>query len=553
MSLWILLLLPLVTAAAIGIAGERQARAIALGGSLATLAWAVLIALQFPHWTSGQAEYWPGADEIASQFPVLPGIGVQLILGVDSVSLLLVLLNVVLMPACVLGSWTAIAERRREFYIWLMVLATCVSGVFVARDVISFYTFFEASLVPGFFMLAIYGGPDRRHASYKFFIYTFVGSLFMLLALAYVAWQHAQTTGTWSFAIGDLTEFAPTLSANEQGWLLLALLAGLAVKVPLFPLHTWLPLAHNQAPTAGSVNFAAVILKLGLYGLYVFVLPMVPEAVVEHGPTIAVLAVVGIVYAALICWVQTDVKKLIAYSSVSHMGFAVLGLIALNPIGLQGSVYYMLSHGFATGGLFLCIGMMYERYHTKDLREIGGLARAMPVWTFIFLIFVFASVALPGTNGFVSEFLCLIGTFIAVPEAQSGYPGVLGPWFALIAATGMVLGAIYLLYMTGKLCFGPLREPADHHDHDELPKDLNLREISAVAPLALACLVFGFVPWPILHAVEPVAEDVLKPYPALVESHLEKLEADEAMAESTEPRAGDVALLTGIPTMEGDR
>lgn len=553
MSLWILLLLPLVTAAAIGIAGERQARAIALGGSLATLAWAVLIALQFPHWTSGQAEYWPGADEIASQFPVLPGIGVQLILGVDSVSLLLVLLNVVLMPACVLGSWTAIAERRREFYIWLMVLATCVSGVFVARDVISFYTFFEASLVPGFFMLAIYGGPDRRHASYKFFIYTFVGSLFMLLALAYVAWQHAQTTGTWSFAIGDLTEFAPTLSANEQGWLLLALLAGLAVKVPLFPLHTWLPLAHNQAPTAGSVNFAAVILKLGLYGLYVFVLPMVPEAVVEHGPTIAVLAVVGIVYAALICWVQTDVKKLIAYSSVSHMGFAVLGLIALNPIGLQGSVYYMLSHGFATGGLFLCIGMMYERYHTKDLREIGGLARAMPVWTFIFLIFVFASVALPGTNGFVSEFLCLIGTFIAVPEAQSGYPGVLGPWFALIAATGMVLGAIYLLYMTGKLCFGPLREPADHHDHDELPKDLNLREISAVAPLALACLVFGFVPWPILHAVEPVAEDVLKPYPALVESHLEKLQADEAMAESTEPRAGDVALLTGIPTMEGDR
>ena len=553
MSLWILLLLPLVTAAAIGIAGERQARAIALGGSLATLAWAVLIALQFPHWTSGQAEYWPGADEIASQFPVLPGIGVQLILGVDSVSLLLVLLNVVLMPACVLGSWTAIAERRREFYIWLMVLATCVSGVFVARDVISFYTFFEASLVPGFLMLAIYGGPDRRHASYKFFIYTFVGSLFMLLALAYVAWQHAQTTGTWSFAIGDLTEFAPTLSANEQGWLLLALLAGLAVKVPLFPLHTWLPLAHNQAPTAGSVNFAAVILKLGLYGLYVFVLPMVPEAVVEHGPTIAVLAVVGIVYAALICWVQTDVKKLIAYSSVSHMGFAVLGLIALNPIGLQGSVYYMLSHGFATGGLFLCIGMMYERYHTKDLREIGGLARAMPVWTFIFLIFVFASVALPGTNGFVSEFLCLIGTFIAVPEAQSGYPGVLGPWFALIAATGMVLGAIYLLYMTGKLCFGPLREPADHHDHDELPKDLNLREISAVAPLALACLVFGFVPWPILHAVEPVAEDVLKPYPALVESHLEKLQADEAMAESTEPRAGDVALLTGIPTMEGDR
>ena len=542
MTLWILLLLPLLTAGVIGLANERHARSIALGGSLVTLAWAVLIALQFPHWSAQEWLYWPGVDEAEDQFPVLPLIGVRLILGVDSVSLLLVLLNVLLMPACVLGSWTAIVERRREFYIWLMVLATCISGVFVARDPISFYTFFEASLVPGFFMLAIFGGPDRRHASFKFFIYTFVGSLFMLLALAYVAWQYSLVYGEWSFAIADLTEFSPTLSAREQGWILLALLAGLAVKVPLFPLHTWLPLAHNQAPTAGSVNFAAVILKLGLYGLYVFVLPMVPLAVVEWGPTIAILAVVGIIYAALICWVQTDVKKLIAYSSVSHMGFAVLGLIALNPIGLQGSVYYMLSHGFATGGLFLCIGMMYERYHTKDLREIGGLAKAMPVWSFLFITLVFASVALPGTNGFVSEFLCLIGTFVAVPGAQSGYPGVLGPWYALFAATGMVLGAIYLLYMTGKLCFGPLREPEDHHDHEDLPKDLNLREISAVAPIVLACLVFGFMPWPILHAVEPVAEKVLEPYPDIVESWHERQseESSPPLTANPEPLSGDL-------------
>ncbi len=518
MDLWILLLLPLVTAAVVAVAGERQARAVALGGSLLTLGWGIVIALQFPHWTAEQWTYWPGLDQVEDQFPVLPGVGVRLVLGVDSVSLLLVLLNVILMPACVLGSWSAITERCREFYIWLMVLSTCVMGVFVARDVISFYTFFEASLVPGFFMLAIFGGPDRRHAAFKFFIYTFVGSLFMLLALAYVAWQHAEASGTWSFAISDLTAFAPTLSREEQGWILLALLAGLAVKVPLFPLHTWLPLAHNQAPTAGSVNFAAVILKLGLYGLYVFVLPMVPLAVVEWAPTIAVLAVIGIIYAALICWVQTDVKKLVAYSSVSHMGFAVLGLIALNPIGLQGSVYYMLSHGFATGGLFLCIGMMYERYHTKDLREIGGLARKMPVWSFLFIVLVFASVALPGLNGFVSEFLCLVGTFIAVPGAETGYPGVLGPWFALLAATGMVLGAMYLLYMTGKLCFGPLREPDDHHEHETLPTDLNPREIAAVSPLVILCLVFGLVPWPILHAVEPVAQEVLEPYPALVEA-----------------------------------
>lgn len=547
MDLWILLLLPLVTAAAVAIAGERQARAIALGGSLVTLGWAVVIALQFPHWTAEQWSYWPGLDQVEDQFPVLPGVGVRLILGVDSVSLLLVLLNVILMPACVLGSWSAIKERCREFYIWLMVLSTCVMGVFVARDVISFYTFFEASLVPGFFMLAVYGGPDRRHAAFKFFIYTFVGSLFMLLALAYVAWQHAEANnGAWSFAISDLTAFAPTLSREEQGWLLLALLAGLAVKVPLFPLHTWLPLAHNQAPTAGSVNFAAVILKLGLYGLYVFVLPMVPEAVVEWAPTIAILAVVGIIYAALICWVQTDVKKLVAYSSVSHMGFAVLGLLALNPIGLQGSVYYMLSHGFATGGLFLCIGMMYERYHTKDLREIGGLARKMPVWSFLFIVLVFASVALPGLNGFVSEFLCLVGTFIAVPGAKTGYPGVLGPWFALFAATGMVLGAIYLLYMTGKLCFGPLREPDDHHEHETLPTDLNPREIAAVAPIALLCLIFGLVPWPILHAVEPVAQEVLAPYPALVEAAHRDAASDAELAMT--PSAAPLALIAGPPT-----
>ena len=215
MDLWILLLIPLVTAAAIALAGERQARAVALGGSLITLGWAVVIALQFPHWTAEQWAYWPGVDQIDDEFPVLPGVGIRLVLGVDSVSLLLVLLNVILMPACVLGSWSAITERCREFYVWLMVLSTCVMGVFVARDVISFYTFFEASLVPGFFMLAVYGGPDRRHAAFKFFIYTFVGSLFMLLALAYVAWQHAEATGTWTFAIADLTTFAPTLSREE--------------------------------------------------------------------------------------------------------------------------------------------------------------------------------------------------------------------------------------------------------------------------------------------------------------------------------------------------
>jgi len=516
MSLWILLLIPLLTVLVIAVSRDRWARVIALLGACATLGWSIVLAFEFPHWRAEQWLYWPMDDSL----PVMPSHGVAITLGVDSVSLLLILLNVFLLPACVLGSWSAITERRREFYGWLMILALCVTGVFAARDVISFYTFFEASLVPGFFLLAIYGGEDRRAASFKFFIYTFTGSLFMLLALVYVAWQYAQVNGEWNFGIQELVAFTSNtdnVSVHEQGWILLALLAGFAVKVPLFPLHTWLPLAHNQAPTAGSVNFAAVILKLGLYGIYVFIIPMVPDALVKWAPMIAVLAVIGIIYAALICWVQTDVKKLVAYSSVSHMGFAVLGLIALNPVGMQGAVYYMLSHGLATGALFLCIGMMYERYHSKDLREIGGLARTMPVWSFFFVVFVMASVGLPGLNGFISEFLCLIGTFIAIPTAQSGYPGVLGPWYAIFAATGMILGAMYLLYMTAKLCFGPVRQPEGHSPHSELPQDLNLREIIALGPIAILCLVLGFVPWPILHAVEPPSQHLLQPYPELVE------------------------------------
>ena len=537
MSLWILLLIPILTVLVILVCKDRWARVIALIGACSTLGWAIVLAIEFPHWRAEQWLYWPMDDSL----PVLPSVGITITLGVDSVSLLLILLNVFLLPACVLGSWTAITERRREFYGWLMILALCVTGVFVARDVISFYTFFEASLVPGFFLLAIYGAEDRKAASFKFFIYTFTGSLFMLLALVYVAWQYAQKNGEWSFGIQELVAFTSNtdnVSATEQGWILLALLAGFAVKVPLFPLHTWLPLAHNQAPTAGSVNFAAVILKLGLYGIYVFVIPMVPVAVVEWGPMIGVLAVIGIIYAALICWVQTDVKKLVAYSSVSHMGFAVLGLIALNPVGMQGAVYYMLSHGLATGALFLCVGMMYERYHSKDLREIGGLAKSMPIWSFFFVVFVMASVGLPGFNGFISEFLCLIGTFIAVPTAQSGFPGVLGPWYGIFAATGMILGAMYLLYMTAKLCFGPVREPEGHTAHAELPKDLNGREIITLAPIALLCLVLGFVPWPILHAVEPPAQHILAPYPELVRSMVEK-----------DPLLGDAALDKGPVAM----
>ncbi|MBT8485249.1 MAG: NADH-quinone oxidoreductase subunit M, partial [Phycisphaerae bacterium] len=336
----------------------------------------------------------------------------------------------------------------------------------------------------------------------------------------YVAWQFRETQGSWSWDIPALTAFAATgLSPGQQGWVLFALLAGFAVKVPLFPVHTWLPLAHTEAPTAGSVILAGVLLKLGTYGLYRFVLPMVPVAVVEYAPLIAVLSIVGILYAALICWVQQDIKRLIAYSSVSHLGFCVLGLFALNPLGGQGSVLYMLNHGLSTGALFFLVGMMYERYHTRDMRELGGLATVMPVWSFFMVFFVLSSVGLPGLNGFVSEFLCLVAAFAASPDAQP-YPGVLGPWYAAFAGLGMIFAAMYLLIMVGKVVFGARREPdADHHHAaSSLPADLTPREIGVLVPLAVLCVYLGVQPSVLMDTMEGSIADTLAAYPALVES-----------------------------------
>jgi NADH-quinone oxidoreductase subunit M len=414
------------------------------------------------------------------------------------------------------GSFNAITSRKKEYYAWLLILETAMLGVFLAQDLILFYVSFELTLVPMFFLIAIYGGKNRAHASVKFFIYTFTGSLFTLAGFVYVAWQFAQKeAGVWSFAIQDLTTFAATLSSTEQGWILLALLAGFAVKIPVFPVHTWLPLAHTEAPTAGSVILAGVLLKLGTFGVYRFVLPMVPEAVVAWAPAIAILAIIGILYAALICWVQDDVKKLIAYSSVSHLGFCVLGLVALNPIALEGAVLYMINHGLSTGALFFLIGMMYERYHTRDMNMVGGLAKSMPVWSFFMVFFVLSSVGLPGLNGFVSEFMCLLGTFVSTADAGL-WPGVLGPNYAVVAALGMVLAAMYLLIMVGKIVFGSLKEP-DSTDRGSLPVDLSLREIGILAPLAALCIWIGVQPTVLTDAMRGSVEKVLSPYPKLVE------------------------------------
>lgn len=502
----LLMLVPLVAAVIIVCTPARAARSTALIGTLVGLGVAILAAIDFNGWGSGG---WG----LAFERELLPSLGISLTLGADSVSMLLILLTALLMPLTVLGSWTAVTERLREYYAWLLVLSTAMIGVFLARDLLVFYVCFEFTLVPMFFLIAIYGSTHRAWASVKFFIYTFLGSLFALAGFLYVAWANAEHAGAWSFSIPDLAQFASTaMTGTEQAWVLLALMAGFAVKIPLFPLHTWLPLAHTEAPTAGSVLLAGVLLKLGTYGLYRFVLPMTPGAVVEWAPFMGVLAIIGILYAALICWVQTDVKKLVAYSSVSHLGFCVLGLFALNPFGLQGSVLYMINHGLSTGALFFLIGMMYERYHTRDMGVVGGLAAKMPVWSFFMVFFVLASVGLPGLNGFVSEFLCLIGTFAA---GDSGaYPGVLGPWFAAFAALGMIFAAMYLLIMVGKIVFGPLREPAG--DHGPLPADLTAREIIVLVPLAIACVWIGVQPDIIMDSMGGAIEQTLAVYPDLV-------------------------------------
>ncbi len=506
MTSLLLLAIPLVAAVVVLLTPARVIRPLALVATLVTFALSVMAAVEFDGWGTGG---WG----LEFNLPLIPQFGIELDLGADAVSMLLVLLTAGLMPLAVLGSWTAVQDRLREYYAWLLVLTTAMLGVFLARDLLIFYICFEFTLVPMYFLIGIYGSTNRQWASLKFFIYTFLGSLLALAGLLYVVWQAKMEVGVWSFSIPHLTQFAAhELTTTEQAWILLAMLAGFGVKIPLFPLHTWLPLAHTEAPTAGSVILAGVLLKLGTYGLYRFVLPMVPVAVVEWAPWIAVLAIIGILYAALICWVQTDVKKLVAYSSVSHLGFCVLGLFALNPLGLQGSVLYMINHGLSTGALFFLIGMMYERYHTRNMGELGGLAQQMPVWSCFMVFFVLASVGLPGLNGFVSEFLCLLGAFAAGGDGP--YPGVLGPWFAAIAALGMILAAMYLLIMVGRVVFGPVR--ADAEAHADLPADLNLREIIVLIPLAIGCVYLGVQPDVAMHAMQGAIEQTLAGYPDIV-------------------------------------
>jgi NADH-quinone oxidoreductase subunit M len=420
----------------------------------------------------------------------IPAIDAGFRIGVDGMSMLLVMLTTFLMPIGIYSSFAAIKERHKEYYIMLLLLQAGMIGVFVSLDTFLFYVFWEVILIPMYFIIGIWGGQNRVYAALKFFIYTVVGSLFMLIAIIWLGLQAAEITGNgFTTNLLVLRDVAPQIPFELQQWLFIAFALSFCIKVPLFPVHTWLPDAHVQAPTAGSFILAGVLLKMGTYGLIRFNLELFPQSSFEFAPILAIFSVIGIIYGALVAMVQTDIKKLVAYSSVSHMGFIVLGIFSMTTEGLQGAIIQMVNHGLSTGALFLCVGVIYERRHTRELSEFGGLARVMPIYTIILGISVFASVGLPGLNGFVGEYLTLIGAF------KSQFFG--SWWYAIISATGVIFAAVYLLKMYQGVCFGTVS-----NDKNWSLNDLTGAETIQLIPLVVFMIWIGVYPSTFMKVTE---------------------------------------------------
>jgi len=441
------------------------------------------------------------------------GLNIAYRVGVDAISLWLLVLTALLTPLAIWSGFRAVRDRVREYHVCMLLLETALLGVFCALDLLLFYVFFEFTLIPLFLLIGIWGGHERRRAAMKFFIFTLTGSVFTLAGVIYLAYYTYSLLGYVNLDIRDLIAMGQNgaIPFTVQWWLFLAFAAGFAIKVPLFPLHTWLPLAHTEAPTAGSVILAGVLLKLGTYGFCRLGIPMFPDAARHWAPVVAVLAVIGIIYTGLCAWVQRDVKKLVAYSSVSHLGFCMLGLFSLKVIGVTAGVLYMVNHGLSTGALFLLVGFIYERYHTRDIHAIGGLARPMPWLAFFLVFFTLSSIGLPMLNGFVGEFLVLLGTATSQSVSDGRPAGPLGMSYVVPAATGIILGAVYMLWMCQRVLFGPLTEPPHTPDTSTgLSRDLGRREIAILAPLAACCLVLGLFPAPLLDSVtKAVRQNVL--------------------------------------------
>lgn len=451
----------------------------------ATFLLAIPLMLAFDPATSQTAQFLTETDTL------LPGADIKYIVGLDGLSLLLFMLTAFFGPIVVLSAWDSITKHVAGFYSMLLILQTGSLGVFASLDLFVFYVFFELTLIPMYFMIGIWGGKDRLAATIKFFIYTLVGSLIMLVGLIYVGFHAGNVLldGVFTTDWRLLTSPEYQIGLVEQTWLFFAFAIAFCVKVPLFPFHTWLPSAHTEAPTAGSVVLAAVMLKMGTYGLLRFCLPLFPNASETFAPLLAALAVVGIIYGALVAMVQKDVKKLIAYSSVSHLGFIVLGIFALNTIAVQGAIIQMINHGLSTGALFLIVGMIYDRRHTRQISDFGGLSAVMPVLAVMFLLATLASIGLPGLNGFVGEFLILVGAFNSVTLDNI--------WFTVLAATGVILAAVYMLWMFQRVMFGPI-----NNAENKLLKDLNAREIGLLVPIMIFIVWIGVRPSDFTHYSE---------------------------------------------------
>ena len=470
--------LPIVGALVVAALPERAAKASALAVSVLALLASI------PLWFAFDAGPDVQGFQLVEKMDWIPAFGVSYHVGIDGVSLLLILLTTLLTPIIVLAGFSGVETKHRAYFALMLALEGAMIGTFVALDTFLFYMFWELVLIPMYFLIGIWGGARRLYAAVKLFVYTVAGSLLMLVALIGLYVFHHQVEGTWTTDLSRL--LALDIPYDTQMWMFACFALAFAIKVPMFPVHTWLPDAHVEAPTGGSVVLAGVMLKMGTYGFYRFAMPLFPDATMAFGPLLIGLSVIGIVYGALVAMVQDDVKKLVAYSSVSHLGFVMLGLFALNQEGVAGSIYQMLGHGVSTGALFLLVGVLYERRHTRKIVDYGGLTKVVPVFAVVFMIVTLSSIGLPGTNGFVGEFMILLGAFQYAPIPTT------------IATTGVIFGATYMLWMFQRVMFGPLT----NHANQNL-KDLNVREMVYLAPLIVLIFVMGVYPQPFLDRINP--------------------------------------------------
>ncbi len=456
--------------------------------TLLTFALSMPLALDDVFATSGGMHY----TEFVSWISVGDFFQMNYNVGIDGISLWLVMLTTFIMPIAVLSTWQAVDKNVKGFMALLLLLETGMLGAFISLDLFLFYIFWELMLIPMYFLIGIWGGKNRIYAAVKFFIFTAVGSLLMLVAIIFVYYYAVEAgLNTNGFSIAQFYQM--NVPDDVQLWLFLAFAFSFAIKVPMFPLHTWLPDAHTEAPTAGSVILAAVLLKMGTYGFVRFAIPLFPQALDTCLPYLATLCVIGIIYGSLVAMVQTDVKRLVAYSSVAHLGFVMLGVFALNLQGMAGGMIQMVNHGITTGALFLIVGFLYERRHTREISEFGGLAKQMPVFATIFMIVTFSSVGLPGTNGFVGEFMALVGAF----ESELR-------WYAVFATTGVILAAVYMLWMYQRVMFGKLDNPKN-----AVLKDLSLREIAVMLPLLVFIFWIGIYPNTFFDKMNPALESLI--------------------------------------------